>query len=447
MEFIDNYKIKNIGIIGAGYVGLTAAAGLAEIGHNVICGDIDKEKINNLNNGYVPITEPGIDELISNGLALGKLVFCVGTEEVVRKSDVIFLCLPTPQNNDGSADTSFIESVVKDIASTLKPGSIIVNKSTAPIGTVEKICNILGRKDIAVVCNPEFLREGAAVYDFFNPDRIVIGSNNYEAAKIIADIYSSIKCPVILTSTESAEMIKYISNAFLAIKISFANSIATLCELVNANIFDVISGVGLDSRIGGSFLQPGPGWGGSCFPKDSTAIINIAEKYGYNFSILKAAVDTNNKQKKHIVEKIQKAFNNKNLDGKKIAVLGLTFKANTNDLRNSPSISIIRSLIELGADIKAYDPTTIDTNLNLQKKELKDISIAKSVSEALDGSDAVLLLTEWPEFSNLDLIEAAKLLSNLIIIDARNLINQKDAVDAGFYYDGVGIPMIYSEKR
>ncbi|MGB1083234.1 MAG: UDP-glucose dehydrogenase family protein [Ilumatobacteraceae bacterium] len=427
-----------IGVVGVGYVGLTTGACLAHIGHTVVCGDVDAEKIDRLRNGEIPIVEEGLTEIVSEGISTGRLEFVVGATEVAERSNIVFLCVPTPQDDDGSADLSFIEAASAEIGPVLRKGAIVVNKSTVPVGTTTVVDEVIQRSDITVVSHPEFLREGTAVNDFLHPDRVVVGADDRSAAENVAALYESIDTQVIITDAASAETIKYAANGFLAMKISFVNAVAAMCEAVGADVVDVVEGIGSDRRIGREFLRPGPGWGGSCFPKDSHALVHVAASHGYDFSMMRGVIAVNDEQRERMVRKVQHAAGTNDLNGMTISVLGLTFKAGTDDLRDSPSLAVINRLRELGATVKAYDPTTTGTLSQIQQSFLSGISVQQSIDEAMSEGDVLVILTEWPEFMSLDLERAKVLLSGSAIVDTRNLLNPQTVRAAGLTYDGVG---------
>src|ERR1035441_8129160 len=359
-----------VAVIGVGYVGLPTAATLAHLGHRVTCGDVDPAKVAMLEQGNVPIVEDHLEELVREGQAAGRLRFVVGATAAVQGAEFVFLCVPTPQDDDGSADLSFVEAVAEEIGPHLSPGSVIVNKSTVPVGSTLVVERVLGRPDVTVVSNPEFLREGTAVADSLHPERIVVGAADQAAAARGGALVSGARAPLLITDAATAETIKYASNAFLATKLSFVNAVAGLCEAVGADVRDVILGLGYDKRIGFEFLRPGPGWGGSCLPKDTRALVRIAEQAGYDFSFLRGAISTNEEQFARVVDKVKQAVaratsapvdaltpTGGDLAGSVIAVWGLTFKAGTDDLRNSPSVEIIKRLVAEGATVQAFDPT------------------------------------------------------------------------------------------
>ena len=416
-------------MVGAGYVGLTTASCLAQLGHSVIGVDVDATKVDHLNSGVIPIVEDGLESITRQMLDAKRLVFQLGYSDSIKSAEFIFLCVPTPQDEDGSADLTYIREAVTSLLPFLASGSIIVNKSTVPVGSTLVVEEIVRREDIFVVSNPEFLREGSAVHDFLHPDRIVVGSSDRRAAQRVADLYQSLNARVIICDPASAETIKYAANAFLATKLSFANAIAALCEHVGANIDDVMEGIGQDKRIGNQFLKPGPGWGGSCFPKDTRALVKIAESAGYDFELLRGVIDFNEIQFDRIVDKVRKAVGG-TLTGKNIAVLGLTFKAHTNDLRDSPALRIVEHLQLQGATINAYDPTVTNP--------LAQVNICKTPIETCDMTDAILIATEWPEFASLNPSEIGKVVRSKNMIDARNILDADLWRAAGFTYQGVG---------
>ncbi|MGA1420884.1 MAG: UDP-glucose dehydrogenase family protein [Ilumatobacteraceae bacterium] len=424
--------MAKIAIVGTGYVGLTTGACLASLGHQVVCADIDAEKVAQLSKGKVTIFEDGLQELVTKGLKTGNLSFVVGAVKAVIDSEYVFLCLPTPESSDGSADISIIETVAKEIADSLSRASIIVNKSTLPVGSVRVVENCIQRKDVSVVSNPEFLREGSAVQDFLKPDRVVIGSDDKSAAEKVAQLYSPICKNILITDPASAETIKYAANAFLAARLSFVNALASVCEVVGANIIDVVNGLGSDSRIGTQFLQPGPGWGGSCFPKDTKALLKIAQDNGYDFELLAGVISANESQFDRIAARIAveaKAASEKPV----VAIWGLTFKSGTDDLRESPSLKIINRLISKNISIQAYDPTQVGVeNKNLH---IKNFDNALS---ACKEAHVLAVLTEWKEFARIEPKLVAEQMSNLSVFDGRNMLNKNSWLAAGFNYKGVG---------
>jgi UDPglucose 6-dehydrogenase len=422
-----------VAVIGTGYVGLTTGACLAHLGHTVVCADIDADKIAKLRDGIIPIVELGLAELVAEGMASGRLSFVVGSVEAAKNCEVAFLCVPTPQGEDGSADLSYVQRASEEISAALPFEAIVVNKSTVPVGSTKVVEKALKRPDVKVVSNPEFLREGSAVQDFLKPDRVVVGSDDQAAAMKVASLYDGLSTRVIITDPASAETIKYAANAFLATKLSFINAIAAICEGVGADINDVVVGIGSDKRIGENFLRPGPGWGGSCFPKDSRALIKIAEDADYSFDLLKGVITVNDQQLDRVADKIRLAAGG-NLSGKIVAVWGLTFKAGTDDLRDSPAIAIIERLMKLGARVQAYDPT-----VNVVRPGIpNDLVIAASCGKATTKADVLAVLTEWDEFKWVSASETSTHMTGKQIIDARNLLDRKDWERAGFTYQGIG---------
>ena len=424
---------SRIAVIGTGYVGLTTGACLAHLGHTVVCADIDADKIAKLRDGIIPIVELGLAELVTEGIASGRLSFVVGSVEAAKNCEVAFLCVPTPQGEDGSADLSYVQRASEEISAALPFEAIVVNKSTVPVGSTKVVEKALKRPDVKVVSNPEFLREGSAVQDFLKPDRVVVGSDDQAAAMKVASLYDGLSTRVIITDPASAETIKYAANAFLATKLSFINAIAAICEGVGADINDVVVGIGSDKRIGENFLRPGPGWGGSCFPKDSRALIKIAEDADYSFDLLKGVITVNDQQLDRVADKIRIAAGG-NLSGKVVAVWGLTFKAGTDDLRDSPAIAIIERLMKLGARVQAYDPTVSVIRPGIPN----DLVIAASCGEATAQADVLAVLTEWDEFKWVSASETSTHMTGKQIIDARNLLDRKDWERAGFTYQGIG---------
>lgn len=427
-----------LAFIGAGYVGLVSGTCLAEIGHTVVLVDNNEQKIEKLKNGHIPIYEPGLEELVKKNVKEGRLTFTTSLKKAVEQSEVIFIAVNTPPQANGRADLSFVAGATREIAEAATSYKVIVDKSTVPVKTGERVLETVKQYnkhglDFDVVSNPEFLREGSAIEDFMKPDRIVVGVENERAAKIMREIYEPIDAPFIETNVNSAELIKHASNSFLAMKISFANALARICELSNANIDQVTYGMGLDSRIGKSFLNAGIGYGGSCFPKDVSAFITIAEDLGYNFDVLKEVEKINEDMRELFIQKIEKAL--WITKGKKIALWGLAFKANTDDMRNAPSITIVERLHKDGAIIAAYDPEARHT----AKEVLGDkVTYVSSKEEALKDADALVIVTEWDEFKNPDWDLVKKSLHNPIIIDGRNMFDPKDMEAKGFVYHSVG---------
>jgi len=423
--------MSRIAVIGTGYVGLTTGACLAHLGHQVICADIDPAKVSRLNNGEIPIVERGLSELVAQGRMNGQLTFVSDSAEAVKQCDVAFLCVPTPQGEDGSADLSYVQDAARQISAALPFESIVVNKSTVPVGSTKVVERALARPDIKVVSNPEFLREGSAVEDFLHPDRVVVGGDDQAACMQVADLYRGLSTRVIITDPASAETIKYAANAFLATKLSFINAIAAICEGVGADINDVVVGMGSDHRIGQDFLRPGPGWGGSCFPKDSRALIKIAEEAGYGFSLLEGVITVNTEQLDRVARKITGLIV---VPGSTVAIWGLTFKANTDDLRDSPSLAIVERLLALGISVRAFDPTCSELKAGIPST----VELTESPQEACRGADVLAVLTEWDDFKWISPEEVAPLMTGRRIVDARNLLDRAEWKKAGFHYEGIG---------
>ncbi len=427
-------------VIGTGYVGLVAGTCLAEMGNDVICVDKDEKKLEQLKNGIVPIYEPGLEELIKVNVKENRLTFTNDLKTAVEKSLVCFIAVGTPQGEDGSADLKYVYQVAEDIGKSLNGYKVIIDKSTVPVGTAEQVTKIIKSQtteEFDVVSNPEFLKQGAAVDDFLKPDRVVIGSNSQRATEIMQELYAPFLRtgnPVIIMDVKSAEMTKYAANSFLAVKISYANEIANICEKVGADAEMVRIGMCADKRIGSQFLFPGLGYGGSCFPKDVKALLKTAKDNDCDYQLLKSADDVNKKQRQIFINKILKRFGN-DLKGKTFGVWGLAFKPKTNDMREAPAITIINALLERGAKVQAYDPKAFDS----AEFYFKDnIVYAKSSYDALEGADAMLLLTEWNEFRRPDFERIKSLLKTPVIFDGRNQYNGKRLLEAGFEYYCVG---------
>lgn len=426
-----------ISIIGSGYVGLVTGACLAEIGNQVICADNDKDKIKSLQKCLMPIYEPGLKELIKRNLRNKHLRFSSNIEESVRFAEIIFITVGTPSLDNGEADLTGIEKVARNIAKNLKEYKLIVEKSTVPVETGKWVKHTIStyvknEVEFDVASNPEFLREGQAIDDFMNPDRIVLGVESERARELLVKLYKPFKAPLVVTNIKSAELIKHASNAFLATKISFINAVARVCDKVGADVEEVAQGMGLDKRIGLSFLKPGLGYGGSCFPKDLDAFVHISEKVGYDFDLLKSVRKVNSEQMNFMLKKIKDSL--WIIKDKTIAVLGLAFKSDTDDIRNSPAIGLTRALQQEGAKIKVYDPQAIKK----AKRELKKIIFCEDVYSAVRGADCLLIATEWDEFRKLDLVRIKKLLKRPLIIDGRNLLDPKVLEKSGFHYVSVG---------
>jgi UDPglucose 6-dehydrogenase len=421
----------DVAIIGAGYVGLVTAAGLAHIGHRVRVGEASAQRVALLEAGEVPIYEQGLPDLLSRAVERGTLSYSTSNTEAVAGASLVFLCLPTPERPDGRADLEYVHAVIDELASTVDDGTLFVIKSTVPPGTVASL-----RKRLAdlgsgahVVSHPEFLREGKAVDDFMEPDRIVVGAYDRADAELVASLYRSLETEVVITDPTSAEMIKYASNSYLAARLTFVNTLANVCEAVGADVLDVIQGMGLDHRIGPHFLQPGPGYGGSCFPKDTAALIGVAEDAGYEFDLLKAVIEADHEQRRRIVEKVRQAAGG-GLRGRRVCLWGVAFKAGTDDVRESPALRIARLLIEDGAEVVGYDPEATTT----------EFAMADDPIAAAEGADVLLVATEWPEFGTLDMNRVASAMKGHRVVDARNLLDSAAVRAAGLDYWGLGRP-------
>ncbi|MFI2958635.1 MULTISPECIES: UDP-glucose dehydrogenase family protein [Priestia] len=431
-----------ISVIGTGYVGLVTGVCLSEIGHFVTCIDIDHKKVNMMKQGISPIYEPGLEDLMKKNIKDGRLKFSSNHKSSFMNSDVIYIAVGTPQKANGEADLTYIEEAAKSIAYYINSDTVVITKSTVPVGTNDYIRNIIIKNlsndvKVSVVSNPEFLREGSAVKDTFNGDRIVIGADNKEAADFVEGIYKNLDIPVFKTDIRSAEMIKYASNAFLATKISFINEIANICEKVGADIEDIAIGMGQDKRIGTDFLKAGIGYGGSCFPKDTNALVQIAGNNEHNFELLKSVIKVNNNQQKTLVDRLVNRFDE--LKGKRIAILGIAFKPNTDDIREAASIVIINELAKLGADIIAYDPIAIG---NAKKILPKEISYASCVNDALSDADAALILTEWEEIKEINLSKLSNTMKEPILFDGRNCFSLEEVRVSNVEYHSIGRPSL-----
>lgn len=432
----------NISIIGAGYVGLVSGACFAEFGAKVTCIDNNNERIEKLNNGIMPIYEPGLSDLVASNVGLKKLFFTSDLSSSIRDSDLVFIAVGTPaRRGDGHADLKYVYAVAEEIANKLKDNAIVVNKSTVPVGTAREVKRIIKKinpgLDFHIASNPEFLREGSAIKDFMKPDRVILGLESEHSKNVLNDLYKpliKIKTPILSTDLESAELIKYASNAFLATKVSFINEVSLLCEKTGADVKEVAKGMGLDSRIGDKFLQVGPGYGGSCFPKDTQALIRMAQENEASSRIIEAVVEVNASQKARMISKIRGAIGGSVLD-KKIGVLGLTFKAETDDMRDAPSLSILPALLDKGADIIAHDPEGIEEAKKLLPNSLQ---YGQSIEEVVKDADAIILMTEWMDYCEMDLELIKKMMKGDIFIDLRNIFNRKDMEELGYKYYCIG---------
>ena len=434
-----------ITVIGTGYVGLVSGTCFAEFGVDVICVDNNKKKIKDLNDGIIPIFEPGLDTLVEKNFKQGRLSFSTDLKHSINNSDAIFIAVGTPsRESDGHADLSYVYDVAQEIAKNLKKYAVIVNKSTVPVGTGRKVFDIIRKhnKDLIfdVASNPEFLREGSAINDFMRPDRVVIGCESKKAKKILSELYRPLyllETPILFTKIETAELIKYAANAFLATKITFINEISDLCEKVGANVSDVSTGIGLDGRIGKKFLHPGPGYGGSCFPKDTLALVRTANEFKANLSIVDSVIKSNNFRKKNIYKRIKKILLG-NLQKKKITILGLTFKPNTDDMRDSPSIELVSSLTKEGVLINLFDPEGMDEAKKIFNNSKRNLFWFNNSYDAMVDSEALIILTEWNEFRALNLRKVKKLLKRPIVIDFRNIYNPEEMSKHSINYFSIG---------
>src|SRR6516164_6525004 len=431
------FSFMKLTIIGTGYVGLVTGTCFAEVGHQVICVDNDPAKVKVLQQGGIPIYEPGLEEMVKRNTSEGRLRFTTSTAEGVEKSDVIFIAVPTPPQPDGAVDLSFIEKVAREIAAAMNSYKIVVDKSTVPVKTGDKVAETIKRYckakvDFDVVSNPEFLREGFAVEDLMHPDRVVIGVRSQRPVSAMKEIYAPFQAPIIVTDINSAELIKHASNSFLALKISYINAVSVVCEATGANVQEVANGMGMDDRIGKRFLNPSLGFGGSCFPKDLSAFIKIAEQVGYDFGLLKEVQKINSAQMDRFVKKIIDTL--WVLKDKKIGILGLAFKQNTDDVRMSPAIELCHRLQKEGASLRVHDPKAMDK----AKALLKDVTYVDDMNDVAEGCDALVVATEWEEFKKLDLEHARKSLTHPILFDGRNLFDPAEMEKLGFIYKSVG---------
>jgi UDPglucose 6-dehydrogenase len=425
-------------VIGTGYVGLVTGACFADLGNKVVCLDIDEDRIQKINQGIMPIYEPGLGELVKQNVGSGRLSFTTHYAEGLMDADFAFIAVGTPSGTDGAADLQYVRMAAESIANVVDHPIIVVNKSTVPVGTGDWVSDIITKccinreLEFAVVSNPEFLREGSSIFDFTNPDRIILGSTNFEAANKVAQLYSSFRCPVMVTDLRTAEMIKYASNAFLATRISFINEIANMCEEMGADICEVARGMGQDKRIGHAFLDAGLGWGGSCFPKDVKALEHMAVLNGTHPQLLQAVMEINRNQRRRLVVKLRRVLNG--LNGKVIGVLGLSFKPNTDDVREAPALEVIHLLENEGAKVLAYDPQAMAN----AKRVLNKVTLCENPYQVSEGADALILTTEWNEFKQLDFMRIYKSMRNPVIMDGRNLWRAENLGELGFKYYGIG---------
>ncbi len=422
--------MSKIAVIGVGYVGLTTAVGLAHLGHQVIGVDNDIQKIEKLKLGQSPIFEKDLDKYLTENIKGNRLIFDNNLEKI-KDCNFVFLCLPTPQLEDGSADISTVLEVAKELNNVIVENSIVVIKSTVPIKTYEKVKKLITKQNCEIVSNPEFLREGVALEDFLNPDRIVIGSNSIESAEKVAELYKNINSEIIFTDNTSAELIKYASNSYLAVRLSFVNELAAYAEKIGGNVIQVLDAMGKDKRIGNHFLKPGPGWGGMCFPKDVSELKTSAELLDQPIELLNAALESNAKAHMRVVEKVKKLVGN-DLSNKKIATWGLSFKSNTDDTRFSPAVSVIELLIKEKANIKAFDPV-------VKKLNIEGLILCDEINQSVEDVEVIVLLTEWPYFQNVDPMAISKLVKVKNIIDTRNILNKSNWENSGFKFIGNGI--------
>lgn len=429
-------------MIGTGYVGLVSGACFSDFGHMVTCVDKDQAKIDALLDGEIPIYEPGLDELVVNNVAAGRLSFSLDIAEVLPEADAVFIAVGTPsRRGDGHADLSYVYAAAREMAPILSPGTVVVTKSTVPVGTGDEVERIIREAapelEISVASNPEFLREGAAIDDFKHPDRVVVGVMDERAHSVLDEIYRPLTrndAPLLVMSRRGAELTKYAANAFLATKISFINEIADLCEKVGADVRDVAKGIGLDTRIGARFLQPGPGYGGSCFPKDTLALLKTGQDYEAPLRIVESVVASNDQRKRSMGRKVVQAMGGGELHGKTVGVLGLTFKANTDDMRDSPAISVVQALQDAGLKVRAYDPEGMEQ----AAKILDNVTYCDNAYDTIEGADAAVIVTEWDAFRALDLARVKSLLNQPLLVDLRNLYSRQDVEKQGLRYVGVG---------
>lgn len=430
----------HIAVIGTGYVGLVTGACFAEFGVDVTCVDVDSTKIDKLNNGIIPIYEPGLDQIVEKNAKAGRLKFTTDIRSAVEGAQVVFLAVGTPPKDDGSPDMSYYQQAAKDVAAAMNGYKVLVTKSTVPVGTGKWLrefvsANLPDNIEFGVASNPEFLREGAAIEDFMRPDRVVIGSNEGRATDVMKELYRPlylIETPIVITSLEAAELIKYAANAFLATKITFINEVANLCDAIGCDVHDVARGMGMDNRIGRKFLHPGPGYGGSCFPKDTRALTTVADQFGVETLIVDAVIEANERQREAMIPKIERLVGD--LSGKQVGMLGLSFKPETDDMRESPAIEIIRSILEKGATIRAFDPVAMDE----AKHYVSGIEYATDEYDAIKGADVLVIVTEWNQFRALDMEKVRSLLRSPKIADLRNIYEPSDMRAMGFDYVGVG---------
>ena len=442
----------NICVVGTGYVGLVTGAVFADLGNDVVCVDNAPDKVAELRAGRMPIYEPGLEEVVARNVADGRLAFTTDLAEAVRRSVIVFITVGTPPGSNGQTDLTAVHEVARGIAGAMDHYTVVVNKSTVPVGTAQRTADLLDRPDIAVVSNPEFLREGSGVHDFMHPDRIIIGSADQDAAERVAALYARLGAPTVLTDCASAELIKYAANCYLAMKLSYVNALAELCERLGADVADVTEGLGFDRRIGNSYLSPGPGWGGSCLPKDTAALLQLSDSVDFEFRLLRAAIETNTRQSGRILEKVRLAVTGRRtgpLTRTRIALLGLAFKAGTSDLRDSPALAVAARLRQAGAELTAYDPAfvTADGVQLAAGSELDGapLTLVEDPYVAAKDADAVVVLTEWPEFRSLDWSRLRGVVRRPVVVDTRNIVDPDVLDRAGFSWTGVGrLPRVAS---
>lgn len=429
--------MKNIAVVGVGYVGLVTGVCLADLGNRVVCVDIDEKKVDKLNQGQMPIYEPGLEDLVERNVRAGRLTFTTSYAEGLEDAEFVFIAVGTPEGVDGEADLKYVRMAARSIAEEMDHPMVIVNKATVPVGTGDWVADLIrqyrnGDIDFSVVSNPEFLREGSAISDFLDPDRVVLGSLDPEAAERVAQLYLPLRTTIMITDLRTAEMIKYASNAFLATRISFINEIANICEALGADVKEVATGMGYDDRIGHGYLDAGVGYGGSCFPKDVKALTYMAEIKGRHPQLLRAVMDINDDQRRQVVRKLDSALGG--LRGKTVGMLGLAFKPNTDDMREAPAAYISRMLESAGANVRGYDPVAKE----VAKRMLPKMELLDDAYEAAEGCDALVVVTEWNEFQNLDLARIRDLMDGNVIIDGRNIYDPEQMADMGFFYRGIG---------
>ncbi len=430
--------MSKICVIGTGYVGLVTGTCFADLGNNVYCLDVDPNRVNNLKNGIMPIYEPGLEQLVKQNVQAGRLTFTMSYQDALKDAEYAFIAVGTPSGNDGEADLQYVRQAAERIADLVEHPILVINKSTVPVGTGDWVAEVINKRragkplDFSVVSNPEFLREGSAINDFMNPDRVVLGSEDPEAANHVAILYQPLRCTIMVTDLRTAEMIKYASNAFLATRISFINEIGNMCEELGADVKEVALGMGYDKRIGHAFLDAGLGWGGSCFPKDVKALEHMAVLHGTQPQMLQAVMEINRNQRRRAIMKLRKAL--RSLNDKTIGILGISFKPNTDDIRDAAAIEIIHLLQNEGAHIRAYDPQAMEN----ASKTLKNVTLCENPYQVAEKADALILATEWNEFKQLDFGKIKELMNQPVILDGRNLWDAKSMKDLGFTYMGVG---------